>query len=145
MYRHLLIPTDGSEASLSALRSGMQLALRLQAQVSVLSVTPPWQAYADVQGLLCLEQGDYQQEMRRLAATHLGCAEQLARELGLPIQTHHVEGHQPWRAIIDQAAERHCDLLVMGSHGRGGMEKLLLGSETQKVLTHTTLPVLVVR
>ena len=64
---------------------------------------------------------------------------------GIGCQAHSVEALHPWEAIIDHAKRENCDLLVMASHGRRGVASLLLGSETQKVLTHTTVPVLVVR
>ena len=81
----------------------------------------------------------------RLAAKHLAAASQIASAAGLICETLHVMHEQPYQAIIEVAAEKNCDLIVMASHGRRGIAAVVLGSETVKVLTHSTIPVLVFR
>jgi len=142
MYRRILIPTDGSEPSEKALRQGCQLAKRLGASVSVLYVDEPI-ALTPLVGSQSIPH--YEQWVREAKAAGEKAREraaQIAREEGLEAQTQLAEG----RAVqqILEAAKDH-DLIVMGSHGRGGLDRLLLGSVTSGVVQRSPVPVLVVR
>jgi nucleotide-binding universal stress UspA family protein len=142
MYRRILIPTDGSEPSEKALRQGCQLAKRLGASVSVLYVDEPIALTPLVGSQSIPHYEQWVREARAAGEKALERAAQIAREEGLEAQTQLAEG----RAVqqILEAAKDH-DLIVMGSHGRGGLDRLLLGSVTSGVVRRSPVPVLVVR
>jgi nucleotide-binding universal stress UspA family protein len=145
MHKHILIPTDGSELSQKALDYGIALAKSVNAKVTVLTVSPPFQVFA-VEPLMVTDTPEqYAKRMRDIATKYLDVAKKLASASGMTCETLHLEHDQPYRAIIDTAARNSCDLIVMASHGRRGMSAVVLGSETVKVLTHSTTPVLVFR
>jgi nucleotide-binding universal stress UspA family protein len=145
MYRHILIPTDGSPLSEQAIHHGVALARTCRAAVTALTVSPTFQNFAldPVQVSATPEQ--YEVDCHARAEKHLAVARVEAGIADVPCETVHVTNDQPYRVIIDTARARHCDLIVMGSHGRRGVSALLLGSETTKVLTHSKIPVLVYR
>lgn len=145
MHRHILIPTDGSELSQNAIRYGMALAKSVNAKVTVLTVSTPFQTFAVEPGLVTDTPEQYAKRMATLAAKYLNVAKETALAAGVSCETMHVEHDQPYLAIIETAAKKSCDLIVMASHGRRGISAVVLGSETVKVLTHSTIPVLVVR
>ena len=136
MYRHILIPTDGSELSQGALAHGIAMAKVINAKVTVVAVSAPFQTFFADPTLVM--PGEFAKE-------HLERAREAASATGFGIETVHVEHDHPYQAIIDAATQRGCDLIVMASHGRRGLSAVVLGSETVKVLTHSTIPVLVVR
>jgi nucleotide-binding universal stress UspA family protein len=125
MYRHILIPTDGSELAERGVAHGLALAKYLGAKVSVIYVVEPLLAVT----------GDF--------ASVLDRAENAAKEAGVSCETIQVENVQPHQAIIAAAKDKGCDLIVMSSHGLSGLSMLLIGSVTNKVLTHAKTPVLV--
>ncbi|MBR0874081.1 universal stress protein [Bradyrhizobium tropiciagri] len=127
MYRHILIPTDGSELAEHGVAHGLALAKSHGAKVSFIYVVEP---------LLAIT-GDF--------ASVLDRAEDAAREAGISCETIQVESGQPHQAIIAAAEDKGCDLIVMSWHGRSGFSTLLIGSVTNKVLTCTKIPVLVCR
>jgi nucleotide-binding universal stress UspA family protein len=92
-----------------------------------------------------IEIDDYQKSTAKLAGQYLDVARDIAAAAQIPCELVHVEHPQPYQAIIEAAKQRNCDLIVMASHGRRGLAAIVLGSETVKVLTHSTIPVLVVR
>ena len=147
MYQHILIPTDGSRLSESALAQGIELCKALGARLSVLHVVTDFvgDQAVDIPMAAVTAQEAYQQRAIAEAQSILGSAERHARAHGIEARTHYVFSTDPFRAIVDEAERSACDLIVMASHGRRGLEALLLGSETQKVLTHCSVPVLVVR
>ena len=145
MHRHILIPTDGSELSQNAIDYGVALAKSVNAKVTVLTVSTPFQTFAVEPGLVTDTPEQYKKRMATLAAKYLNIAKEAAMAAGVSCETMHVEHDQPYRAIIETAARKSCDLIVMASHGRRGISAIVLGSETVKVLTHSTIPVLVVR
>ena len=145
MHRHILIPTDGSELSQNAISYGMALAKSVNAKVTVLTVSTPFQTFAVEPGLVTDTPEQYAKRMATLAAKYLNVAKEAALAAGVSCETMHVEHDQPYLAIIETAAKKSCDLIVMASHGRRGISAVVLGSETVKVLTHSTIPVLVVR
>jgi nucleotide-binding universal stress UspA family protein len=145
MYKHILIPTDGSPLSEEAVRQGMALAKSLGAGTTVITVSPRFHTFAVDPGMIIDTPKQYEQECEALGAKILGVAEGMARSSSVPFRGVHVFGDHPYEAIIEAAQTNHCDLICMASHGRRGLSGLLLGSETTKVLTHSKIPVLVCR
>lgn len=145
MYRHLCIPTDGSELSDRAAEQALALAQSLRARVTALRVTMPYHAFAITPEQLMVGVVDYNRVMHDAAQQQLNDIRTKAQALGVECDAHVVEDESPYRAIIHVAKERGCDLIAMASHGRRGIDALVLGSETVKVLTHSTIPVLVFR
>jgi nucleotide-binding universal stress UspA family protein len=145
MYKHVLIPTDGSALSGEAISYGAQLAKVLGAKVTVLTVGEPFHVFSLEVDQLEDTPDEYGRHASERAARILAEAEALALAAGVTAQTIRIEDDQPYRAIIAAAEKNRCDLIVMASHGRRGISALVLGSETTKVLTHSTIPVLVYR
>ena len=144
MFQRILIPTDGSELSLKAVQAAVQLAQRFHAQLHALTVTEPY-PYSPLVEAQPVHPQEFLDAELRLANARLKLVRDAAAAAGVSCEGASVEGAQPWRAICDHATRVNADLIVMASHGRSGIAGLLLGSETQKVLTHCTVPVLVVR
>jgi nucleotide-binding universal stress UspA family protein len=145
MYKHILIPTDGSMLSEMALRQGLAFAKSLGAEVTVLTVTAPFHTLTIDPIMLTDAPEQYQQDCAAMAEQYLEVARQAARTAGVSCECLHVVNDHPYEAIISTAHAAECDLIFMASHGRKGMSGLLLGSETAKVLTHSKIPVLVCR
>jgi nucleotide-binding universal stress UspA family protein len=145
MYTNILIPTDGSELAGKAVRHGIALAERIGAKAAVLTVLPPFHTITTDTQMIEDTPASYQARMREHAEKTLGAAASVAQAAGVACETVQVEHEHPYRAIIDTAAAKGCDLIVMASHGRHGISALVLGSETVKVLTHCKIPVLVHR
>lgn len=143
MYQHILIPTDGSDLSGYAIEHGLALAKAVGARVTALTLSPPLHPSALEAGVFADAPERYAERMRVLAESHLRAARDAARAVGVPCDGLHIEHDHPYRAIIETAARKVCDLIVMASHGRRGIAAVVLGSETVKVLTHSTVPVLV--
>jgi nucleotide-binding universal stress UspA family protein len=148
MYKHILIPTDGSELSEKAIRHGIKLASALGARVTGfyarreprLGTVDDWDPTAYETSVAELESALAKKAQRRLAVI-----EDVARKAGVPCECRSTVSDSPFKAIIQAATETGCDLIFMASHGKKGFSDLLLGSETQKVLTHCRIPVLVCR
>jgi len=145
MYRHIMIPTDGSDLSNAAVRHGVQLAREMNARVTVVTVSPAFRTFTAEPFMATCTPDEYRRECASHAQRYLELAAAPAKAAGVPCETLHLECDHPFEAIIDTAAERGCDLIVMASHGRKGVAALVLGSETNKVLTHSKIPVLVCR
>lgn len=145
MYKHILLPTDGSEVSRRAVDQGLELARALDARVYALHVILPFQALSYMTQIIPESETSYTEESVRWAEHYLGEVREKARQAGVPCDSDFVFEKHPCDAILDVAKKRECDLIVMGSHGWHGFTKLLLGSETQKVLVRSPLPVLVCR
>ncbi len=145
MYQHILIPTDGSELSEQAIEHGIALAKSVNAKVTVMTVTAPFQLFAIEPGIVTDTPEQYEKRAEALAAKDLNAAMEVAKAARISCDIIRVEHEHPYRAIIDTAAQKSCDLIVMASHGRRGISAVVLGSETVKVLTHSVVPVLVVR
>ncbi|MCL4766910.1 MAG: universal stress protein [Hyphomicrobiaceae bacterium] len=145
MYEHILVATDGSELSAAAIRHAVGLAKALQARVTALTVIRPWHTVAPGEIMVAFPESEYRKGAEAAAVKYLGVAADAAKAAGASCETRSMEHDQPWRAIISAAEADGCDLIVMASHGRTGLAALFLGSETQKVLTHGTIPVLVCR
>jgi nucleotide-binding universal stress UspA family protein len=145
MYKHILIPTDGSELSRKAIEHGIALAKSVNAKVTVMTVTAPFHLFAVEPAMVTDTPEQYEKHAANLAVKDLNAATEVAKAAGISCDTMRVEHEHPYRAIIDTAAQKICDLIVMASHGRRGISAIVLGSETVKVLTHSAVPVLVVR
>ena len=145
MYKHVLIPTDGSALSETAIRHGMALAKAVGAKVTVLTVSLPFRSFAVDPVMVTGTPQHYEEECEALATKALGVATAEAAVAGVSCETLHLTQSQPYQAIIETAQKRGCDLICMASHGRRGVSGLVLGSETNKVLTHSKTPVLVCR
>jgi nucleotide-binding universal stress UspA family protein len=147
MYKHILIPTDGSDASRKAVAAGVKLASRLGAKVTGMYAAPAatpivYKNFLPV-GYMTPEQ--HAQAIKRAAGHYLRAIEEAAERAGVRCETVSVTSEYPADAILATAKKRKCDLICMASHGRRGVAAVLLGSETQKVLTHSKIPVLVHR
>lgn len=149
MYKHILVPTDGSKLSLNAAREAAALAKNLKARITALYVIAPFLPSVEGEGFIHRADGlafrRYKEDTESAATKALGKVGTVAAEAKVPCEQVFVTHDQPWAGIIKAARNRKCDIIVMGSRGRGGLASVLLGSETQKVLSHTKKPVLVCR
>jgi len=147
MYRHLLIPTDGSALSGHAIAHGVALAKATGARVTGLFVTsaPTPLGFDGLLPVDYMQPDEHAALNARAAARYLGVIEKAAKLAGVPFEGVTLTGEYPAEAILETAKKRRCDVIVMASHGRRGLAGVLLGSETQKVLTHAKVPVLVCR
>ncbi|SDH62482.1 universal stress protein [Paraburkholderia phenazinium] len=145
MFKHLLVPTDGSALSDTAIQMAVSFAREAGAKVTGLHVIPEIHVLAYGTEMIADEEERVVQASRKRAEDHLAVIARAAAQAGVECDTVAANHAHPYEAIISVAAQRNCDLIVMASHGRRGMRALLLGSETQKVLTHSQIPVLVVR
>ncbi len=150
MYKHILISTDGSEVAQKGLDHGLSLAKEIGAKVSVITVTESFPVYASAgagvgAGWVPIEMADYDKVQDEFANRVFAGAKQAAEQHGVAVETIHVRNAQPAEAILETAKAQGCDLIVMASHGRRGLGRLLLGSQTSEVVTRSPLPVLVVR
>jgi nucleotide-binding universal stress UspA family protein len=141
--RHILVPVDGSSFSLTAIRTAASLAQALKARLTGLHVVAPYASASNASALARL--AGFERSVRTETRQALKPFHAEARRLGLRATGAWVVGGEPWRDILEAAGARRCDLIVMASHGRGGLSAALLGSETAKVLTHSKIPVLVCR
>jgi nucleotide-binding universal stress UspA family protein len=144
MYKRILFPTDGSDITAKALKTALDMARLTGATLSVLAVKEPF-PYSAISEMQPVPPQEFFDAQDRMATARVKTVTDAAAAAGIACQGHTVEGLHAWEAILEHAKTQGCDLIVMASHGRRGMSALLLGSETQKVLTHSTLPVLVVR
>jgi Universal stress protein UspA and related nucleotide-binding proteins len=138
VFKHILLPTDGSELSESAIKRGVHLAKALGARVTGLTVIPKQLHYSE-------EALERESSTTTKVGEHLLFVKTVANGNDVDCDAMLVRGDSPAEEIIRVAEELECDLIVMASHGRRGMEALLIGSETQKVLDQNQLPVLVCR
>jgi len=148
MYKHILVPTDGSKLSLAAAKAAAKLAKKLGAKVTSIYVMEPYMPpiQSDVAAFYpSYSAKDYDKATRKIADAALAKVKAAVSATKVPVEGVATIGASPWASIIEAAKANDCDLIVMASHGRRGLEALLLGSETQKVLTHSKVPVLVCR
>ena len=147
MFKHLLIPTDGSTLSKKAAAQGVKFAQETGAKVTGFFAAPPYRpvVYEDFVPANYMSPKQHEEAMARPAAKYLGPIEKACKEAGVPYQPYHVASEFPADAIIEAAKAKKCDLIFMASHGRTGLQALVLGSQTTKVLTQSKIPVLVYR
>ena len=149
MYKKILIATDGSELAGRALEHGLKLAKLVGAEVTILTVTEPaavvGAGYASIAGTMIDPMPELIQAQEDAAKQVLGAAEAAAQAAGVSVKTRLIDNSFPAEGIVAAAEETSADLIVMGSHGRRGIGRLLLGSQTSNVLAHSKVPVLVTR
>lgn len=145
MYKHILIPTDGSELSEHAVREGIAFAKSIGASATLFTASPSYHVFALDPVSLSDTEDSYKSDAASRASKRLKTGEDLARQAGVPVDSEHSFGDHPHEEILACANRKPCDLIFMASHGRKGMAGLLLGSETHKVLTHSKIPVMVYR
>ncbi|RGE45238.1 universal stress protein [Comamonas testosteroni] len=146
MFKHILIPTDGSTLSEAALRAGIQLAKEQGAQVTAMYVMPDYSAMIyGAESLMSYNAAEFTKSAQAEADKVLQVATDIAQAEGVECKTVRVVTSSVNQAIIEQSQNSHCDLICMASHGRKGLAGILLGSETQRVLVNSTIPVLVHR
>jgi nucleotide-binding universal stress UspA family protein len=143
MYTNILLPTDGSELAGEAVQHGIALAKRIGAKVIVLTVLPPFHTITIDTQMIEDTPAQYKARVQKHAEKILGAV--AAQAAGVACETIQVEHEHPYQVIINTAASKGCDLIIMASHGRRGISAIVLGSETLKVLTHCKIPVLVHR
>ena len=145
MYSRILVPTDGTERSALALEAALGLAKLGGGTVIGLHAGGVPQLHDTGLGIEDPNRAAWRLEREQQARDALAYVTRRATEAGVPSETIMTPGDVPYEAIIEAARDRDCDLIVMAAHGRHGLAARLLGSETQKVLTHSAIPVLVVR
>jgi nucleotide-binding universal stress UspA family protein len=147
MFKKILIPTDGSKLSQKAVEEALELAKLGASKVVVLHVYPrflgsPYGTFGPSEDILAEA---HEQQNRAAAAKLFAAIGKLASAVGVAVETVLMEDNDVYKAIIATAKKKRCDLICMASHGRRGLAGVVLGSETHKVLTHSTIPVLVLR
>ena len=148
MYKNILIATDGSELASKGVRQGLALAEKLDAKVTFLSVVEPLTPeaiQAAISGGIEDPVGGYDQQIDASMKKRYAAIEQEAAQYGITVDMLHEIDNSPAEAIVRVAEMKACDLIVMTSHGRRGIRKALLGSQTSEVLVNTNIPVLVIR
>jgi nucleotide-binding universal stress UspA family protein len=147
MFKTILVPTDGSALSKKAMHGAIELAGLASGRIIVVSVAEPY-PYRPVTmetAGIPPDQNLYEEQTQKYARMHVEDLAQIAAQAGIPCETRVALSFAPYEEIINAAEACGCDVIVMGSHGHKGLNKLFLGSETQKVLAHTTIPVMVYR
>lgn len=147
MFKHILVPTDGSQLSLETVKRAVTFAREAGAKITFFFAKPDYPVAFYGEGALIdpTTPEKFAEIADRQAQEILANASAVAKEAGVPSANTDSVSDLPYQAIIDAANNAGCDLIFMASHGRRGLSGLLLGSETQKVLTHSTIPVLVYR
>lgn len=145
MFRNILIPTDGSPLATLALEAGIAFAREAGAKLAVLTVTEPFHLFSTDAEQLASTKEEYEALAREHAGEILAAAVAKSERAGVPCESDHARSHEVYRAIIKKADDFGADLIIMASHGRGGVGALVLGSVAAKVLTHSTIPVLIYR
>jgi nucleotide-binding universal stress UspA family protein len=147
MFKHILIPTDGSDLSKKAIKKGIEFAKKIKARVTTIHVVPEFKIIADESFVSLTPEAKrrFEEESLRRARKMLDSIVQQAKAQGVRCAAVAEANDLPYQQIIATAKSSKCDLILMASHGRRGIASVLLGSETAKVLTHSTIPVLVVR
>jgi nucleotide-binding universal stress UspA family protein len=144
MFNHILVPVDGSETAQVAVDKASALAKAFDSRVTVIYVIDPY-PFTGVGSDFAYGQAEYLNAATAVANEAIQIAKQAFVDVGVNVDSSVVESHTAWRGIVEAGDSLQADLIVMGSHGRNALEKLVLGSVAQAVLSHTKLPVLVVR
>ena len=147
MFKHILIPTDGSDTALKAVRAGVALAAETGARVTAYCAQEPVPTHIYGEGYVADKKlvADFEKRAGRFARKNVRAIEAAARAAGVSCSSLVTKSALPYRGIVEAAQKKGCDAIIMGSHGHRGLQKLLLGSVTQEVLTHSKVPVLVFR
>ena len=144
MFKHILVPIDVSSTSQLAVDKAIGLAKAFDSKVTAIFVIDPY-PFTGVGTDFAYGQAEYLSAATAEANAAVKAAKVLFEAAGVTVDASVIEAHSAWRGVVQAAESLEADLVVMGSHGRSGLEKLVLGSVTQAVLSHTKLPVLVVR
>jgi nucleotide-binding universal stress UspA family protein len=144
MFKHILIPVDGSPTAQKAVETAAGLAKAFGSSVTAIYVIDPY-PFTGLGSDFAYGQAEYLSAAAIEAKEATQAAQKALEQVGVNVKTQVVEAHAAWRGILETAASVGADLIVMGSHGRHGLEKMVLGSVAQRVLSHSTLPVFVVR
>lgn len=145
MFNHILLPTDGSEQAVRAARLGLALARQVGARVHAFHVLAPLAAVSYFVDVIRHAPDDYESQAIARAQRHLEVIHVLARDAAVAYEGSYAFDQRPYAAIVGAAHRYDCDLIVMGTHGHTGLDRLVLGSETNKVLGCADIPVLVCR
>jgi nucleotide-binding universal stress UspA family protein len=145
MYKHILVATDGSELAAKAVTQALALAKALGAKVTAVTVTEPWTTMVVGEAALAFPVDEYEKAANANAEKALAGVKDAAAKAGVAVETVHVADQFPAEGILSAAKDRRCDLIVMASHGRRGLSRLLLGSQAVAVVTNSTMPVLICR
>ena len=145
MFQHILVPTDGSDLAEKAIRYGVTLAKDQGAKITAMMASRPYHVMTLEPGMLTDTPAAYAKHVAERTKKYLDVVAGAAKAAGVLCDIVSFEHEHPYQAIIETARSRGCDLIVMASHGRGGMSAVVLGSQTMKVLTHSKVPVLVYR
>jgi nucleotide-binding universal stress UspA family protein len=145
VFKHILLPTDGSPVSEQAVRKGIALAKSLGARVTVVVVIEHFHVVTLNPTQLEASQKEYELTATRHATKVLEAVKAEAAAMGVALETKVVRGDPPYEEIVRTAEEEGCDLIAMASHGRRGVVALMLGSQTSRVVSHAKVPVLVLR
>lgn len=145
MYKHLLIATDGSDLADKAVEQGIGLAKSLNARITAVFVTESWATRVPGDMVIGFPIDAYEKSCADSASQVLGKVAEAAKAAGVACDQKHVRDQFPADGIIAQAKASGCDLIVMASHGRRGLSRLLLGSQANQVVTHSPVPVLICR
>jgi nucleotide-binding universal stress UspA family protein len=147
MYKHILIPTDGSDVAEKAVAQGIEFAREAKARVTLFTAVPEYEPPSEAQvfarRVVSIE--EHTRNSEKAASDIFAHGAQLARAAGLEFKTDYEQSNQPWQAIVNAAKRHACDAIFMASHGRKGLSRLVHGSQTVDVLTHSDIPTLVVR
>ena len=145
MFKNILVPTDGSERSDKAIATAIDYAKNSGASIVGISVAEPYPFSPLAESSMAIDPALYEENVKTLANQHIKKIADAAAAAGVPCQTEIVMSFNPDEEIIKTATLHGCDAIFMASHGRSGLSRIFLGSKTQKVLTHSTIPVLVLR
>lgn len=145
MFKTILVPTDGSERSDKAITNAIDYARHCNARIIGISVAEPYPFSPLAESSMAIDPGIYEDNVRSLAEQHVKKIADAAREANVTCETITVLSFAPDEEIVNAAKKFNCDVIFMASHGRSGLSRLFLGSKTQKVLAHSTVPVLVLR
>ena len=146
MYKNILIATDGSDLSNKAVKCGLKLAQDLGARTTLVTVTEPWLVLdiaAEAESGIDNPIKDYEARAAKSASKILNAAGELAKRMGIACEQIHVKDHHPAKGIIETANKHEADWIVLASHGRRGLNRVLLGSVAMEVLTLSGIPVLI--
>jgi len=145
MFQDILLPTDGSELAVNAIRRGITFAKEQGAKITAVIVSRPYHIMTLEPEMLTDTPGAYAKHVAERTKKYLEVVAVAAKAAGVPCDAVSPEHEHPYQGIIETAQNKGCDLIIMASHGRSGMSAVVLGSQTVKVLTHSNIPVLVYR
>jgi nucleotide-binding universal stress UspA family protein len=147
MFKHILIPTDGSPVSAKAVRAGLAFAKQAGAKVTGYHAVENVPTHLYGEGYVADKAmvAEFQRRRRAMAKKHIAAIAREALKAGVPFQPVVQISDRPYEGIVEAAQKRKCDLILMSSHGRRGFDRLMLGSVTDKVIQRSKVPVLVYR